>query len=74
MLHQAQIPPTFIGPILAALALALWGTFDRTPQGIILALFCGTSAPLIELVMNSIFGLWHYPCEDLPGMVSWYDP
>jgi hypothetical protein len=50
-----------------------WTYFDRTVHGALLGVLLGVGAPLTEVVLNSLFGLWHYPREDLPGMVSWCD-
>lgn len=73
-LHAMEVPTPQIGAVLAAITVANWAVFDRTPQGALLAVLCGVGAPLSEVVLNSVFGMWHYPREDLPGMVSWCDP
>lgn len=71
-LHAMEVPTPQIGAILATITIVNWTVFDRTPQGVLLAVLCGVGAPLSEVVLNAVFGLWHYPREDLPGMVSWY--
>lgn len=73
-LHGMEVPTPQIGAVLAAITLVNWTVFDRTPQGALLAVLCGVGAPLSEVILNAVFGLWHYPREDLPGMVSWCGP
>lgn len=70
-LHGLEVPTPQIGAVLATVTVVNWTVFDRTPQGALLAVLCGVGAPLSEVVLNAVFGMWHYPREDLPGMVSW---
>lgn len=70
-MHATEVPPAQIFATLAAVTLANWAAFDRTKQGVALAALCAVSAPVSEVLLNSWFGLWHYPRADLPGMVSW---
>lgn len=72
LLHGAEVPTPTIGAILATLTVINWTYFDRTVHGALLGLLLGVGAPLTEVVLNALFGLWYYPREDLPGMVSWY--
>lgn len=71
VLHGAEVSTPTIGAILATLAVINWTYFDRTVHGALLGVLLGVGAPLSEVVLNVLFGLWHYPREDLPGMVSW---
>ena len=64
MLAHAGVSYGEIAAILAALAAANWAAFDRTPQGLLLATVCGLGAPVSELVLMKLFGVWHY---DRPG-------
>lgn len=73
-MHAHEVAPARIFAILAAVTLANWAAFDRTRQGVALAVLCAVSAPVSEVLLNSLFGLWHYPRADLPGMVSWCAP
>lgn len=71
VLHGAEVNTPTIGAIMGTLAVINWAYFDRTVHGALLGVLLGVGAPLTEVVLNSFLGLWHYPREDLPGMVSW---
>eukprot|EP00877_Chromochloris_zofingiensis_P003139 jgi/Chrzof1/12826/Cz07g08260.t1 len=47
--------------------------FDRTAQGISLAVLCATAAPVAELILMSTAHTWHYSRPDVAGglFVSW---
>lgn len=74
VLYKNEVPyPSILG-ILALCGMASWQAFDRTRQGILLAALSAIAAPISELVIINIFGLWQYPHPDIfgPGGVpSW---
>lgn len=71
-LFDAQVPPSQILTVLAALAAGNWYLFDRTGHGVALSVLCGLGAPAAELVLMSLTGCWHYSRPDLGGVfVSW---
>ena len=76
-LYGNDVPYYQIHATLAAAAFANWWIFDGTRQGAVLGAICGVGAPLSELVIMQLFGLWHYPRPDvfgaqgLPSWVAW---
>lgn len=47
-----------------------------TRQGLALAILCACAAPVSELVIMNVFGLWHYPHPNVfqelgRGLPSW---
>ena len=70
-LYTLHVPELQIGAVLALLTALSWRAFDGTAPGAALAVLCAVSAPISEIALNGVFGLWHYPRADLPGMVSW---
>lgn len=71
VMHGAEVDTLTIGAILGTCAMINWSVFERTVHGALLGVLLGVGAPLTEVVLNSLLGLWHYPRADLPGMVSW---
>ena len=50
--------------------------YADTKQGLALALLCACAAPVSELIIMNVFGLWHYPHPDAflqfdRGLPSW---
>lgn len=73
-MHESAWPEATIACMLACLTAVNYFAFDRTRQGVLLALLCAVVAPAAEVVLNRAFGLWHYPRADLNGeIVSWYE-
>lgn len=74
VLYKNDVQYTQIAAILAVCGIVHWQTFDRTRQGLALALLCAIAAPLSELVIINVFGLWQYPHPDVfgtGGVPSW---
>ena len=72
-LYSQAVSPPQIAAVLGSLTVLNWLAFDRTQQGIALAMLWAVTAPTSELALNAIFGLWHYPRADVLGMVPWCD-
>lgn len=74
VLYSNDVPYYQIGAMLAACDAVYWRVFDRTKQGLGLALLCAVAAPLSELVLINVFGLWDYPHPNIfgvGGVPSW---
>ena len=74
ILYKFNVPHAYISAALSILAVQSMRSFDSTRQGFVLAVFCGVAAPLSELVLINVFGLWQYPHPNVfgPGGVpSW---
>lgn len=71
-LFEYQFSPQQIFATLSLLTAVNWAVFDRTKQGIGLAVVCGLGAPAAELVLMAVAGVWHYSRPDVAGVfVSW---
>ena len=70
-LYANEVPYWQIHAALGAIAIANWWTCDGTRQGVLLGALCAIGAPLSEVVIMKVFGLWHYPRPDLLGLPSW---
>ncbi len=60
--------------MLGSVALVNWFIFEKTKQGLALAVLCAVAAPLSELVLINFLHLWHYPRPDCfgdRGVPSW---
>lgn len=60
--------------MLGSVALVNWFIFEKTKQGLALAVLCAVAAPLSELVLINFLHLWHYPQPDCfgdRGVPSW---
>ena len=74
VLYQKDVPYIVIAAVLAACGFLNWQTFDRTRQGLMLSLLSAVAAPLSELVIINVLGLWQYPHPDVfgaGGVPSW---
>ena len=60
-LYQTNTDPHLMLLSLMPLAIVNYAAFDRTEQGLILALVSGFGAPLSELLLMAAFHVWHYP-------------
>lgn len=72
-LYSNGTPFLEISGVLAVVSLVMWRLFDGTKQGLGLSLLCAVGAPASELLLNAMFGLWHYPQADIlaGAFVSW---
>eukprot|EP01023_Acetabularia_acetabulum_P069264 TRINITY_DN9992_c0_g1_i1.p1 TRINITY_DN9992_c0_g1~~TRINITY_DN9992_c0_g1_i1.p1 ORF type:complete len:239 (-),score=11.80 TRINITY_DN9992_c0_g1_i1:369-1085(-) len=70
-LYQNNVNYSTISLILAICCGFNWYIFDRTRQGLILAIICGLGSPLSELILNYFLRLWIYEKPDFLGIVSW---
>ena len=60
--------------VLGSVAFVNWFVFEKTKQGLALAVLCAVVAPLSELVLINFLHLWHYPQPDWfgdRGVPSW---
>ena len=60
--------------VLGSIAVVNWFVFEKTKQGLALAVLCAMAAPLSELVLINFLHLWHYPQPDWfgdQGVPSW---
>lgn len=79
LLYDAQVPAKLISLALFPSAFLIWLCLDRTPTGGALALATSVAAPLAELLLMNLLGVWHYPRADLflaslgdnKGIISW---
>ena len=80
LLYDSQtVPADRTALALSAAAFGVWLALDRTATGAALALATALAAPLTELVLMNLFGVWHYPRADFfltalgdeKGIVSW---
>jgi hypothetical protein len=63
-----------IGGVLAVAGFVNWKVFDGTRQGLLLGGLCAVAAPLSELVIINVLGLWEYTRPDVlgsGGLPSW---
>ncbi|DBA76973.1 TPA: hypothetical protein ACH3X1_009566 [Trebouxia sp. C0004] len=78
ILYANNIDYTQIAVLLLLLASVNFKLFEDTKQGLALAILCACAAPVSELIIMNVFGLWHYPHPNvfqefgrgLPGWVS----
>ncbi|KAL0025283.1 hypothetical protein WJX79_000409 [Trebouxia sp. C0005] len=78
ILYANNIDYTQIAVLLLVLASINFKLFEDTKQGLALAVLCACAAPVSELIIMNVFGLWHYPHPNvfqefgrgLPGWVS----
>ena len=70
-LYMNDVPYIQIHGALLALTVFNWSILDATRQGTLLAVLCGIAAPLSEIAIVRVLGLWHYPRADVAGIVSW---
>ena len=75
-LFSSEISYSHISLALATCAVLNWYVFDRTKQGILLAVVCAIGAPASELVLLQLIPLWSYPKADMEfgswgSFVSW---
>ena len=72
VLYEHQWPRGEILALLAGISAVNWAMFDRTMQGLVLAVVCGLGAPAAEVVLMAASHCWHYSRPDLGGIfVSW---
>ena len=74
LLYQNDVQYVQIAAVLALCGAVNWQVFDKTKQGLLLALLSAVAAPLSELVIINVFGLWQYPHPDIfgaGGVPSW---
>lgn len=74
VLYQNDVPYTVIAAVLAICGALNWQVFDGTRQGLVLSLLSAIAAPLSELVIINVLGLWEYPHPDIfgsGGVPSW---
>ena len=74
VLYQNDVPYVAIAAVLASCGVLNWQAFDRTRQGLLLSLLSAVAAPLSELVIINVLGLWQYPHPDIfgaGGVPSW---
>lgn len=74
VLYQNDVPYIVIAAVLASCGALNWQTFDRTRQGLALSFLSAVAAPLSELVIINVLGLWQYPHPDIfgsGGVPSW---
>jgi heat shock protein 5 len=74
VLFDQNVPYGVIGGVLAAGGIVNWKIFDGTKQGFILGVLCAFAAPVSELVIINVFGLWEYARPDVfgpGGLPSW---
>jgi len=74
VLFDRNVPHGVIGGVLAAACVINWKVFDDTKQGFILGVVCALAAPVSELVIINVFGLWGYTRPDVfgpGGLPSW---
>ena len=67
VLYERGLPYSQISAVLAVAAVINWRVFDRTRQGLMLAVLCTLAAPACELMIINAFGLWQYPRPDVFG-------
>lgn len=51
--------------VLSFLCLANWYTFDRRSWTLVLGFLVAVLAPISEVVLMKMFGVWHYPRGDI---------
>jgi hypothetical protein len=81
LLYDAAVllPPQQVALALYLSAFFIWLSLDRTATGAALAVVTAAAAPLAELLLMNLFGVWHYPRADFflgalgdtEGIVSW---
>jgi len=74
VLFDSKVDYRVIGGVLAAVGVVNWQIFDGTRQGLLLGGLCAVTAPLSELVIINVFGLWEYTRPDVfgsGGLPSW---
>lgn len=71
VLYENDTPYLAIHVVLAILSAGNWWVFDRSKQGLLLALVCALGAPIAELPILNWFGWWHYTRPDFLGLPSW---
>eukprot|EP00887_Chlorella_sp_A99_P006284 scaffold3.g6284.t1 len=76
LLYERHASVAQISVCLMAISGLNYLVFDGTKQGLGIATLCALVAPLCELLLLQIFGLWHYPEANAflsvgGGMPSW---
>ena len=74
VLFDQHVDYGVIAGVLAVAGLLNWHAFDGTKQGLLLGALCAVAAPLSELVIINVFGLWEYTRPDVfgsGGLPSW---
>lgn len=71
VLYSSGTPFSTISAVLAVASVGMLWAFDRTVQGVGLAIVCALGAPASELVLLHFVPLWSYPSADVAGFVSW---
>jgi hypothetical protein len=70
-LYLSDFPHWQIYAILYPLWWAQYKAFDNTKQGLFLGLLLAAGAPVVEMFIANVLGLWHYERPDLNGVCFW---